>query len=167
MKERLAALDPSDGVQEAVLLLGTDDDLFGGQVDMMRFYNNCMNLWADEIARHIDGDFVAFMSHGASIGGMWVCEYGPPYFYQLDAIVADIRKMLGPRNADVPIVLLVCNPWQHRITNDANVWYGEYNIFLLPDSAMPGFGHEDRRDSLLCGEVVIGKFSEFVRSAAK
>lgn len=167
LKMQLSSLDPSDGVDEAVLVLGTDDDLFNGQINMQQYYLGCMSMWMDEIRQHLEGDMVLFMSHGGSIGGMWVCEYGPPYLYSLDAVVADLRRKMGPHNATTPIILLVCNEWAYEITTDAHVWYGRYNIFLVPDAAVEAWGGSNRRNLLECGQVVIGDWSDFVQSSVK
>lgn len=161
-EEQLSNLDPNDGKDEAVLILGTDDDLFEGRVNMRNYYATCLVMWAAEVDKHIDGDFVLFLSHGASIQDTWVCEYGPPYFYTVQGVVEDIRKDLGPRNSETPIILIVCNPWQFTISDDPNVFYGDANIFLWPDSALEEGQNDSRRNNLLCGEVVIGKFDNLL-----
>lgn len=161
LAQRLSALDPDDGKRDVALVLGTDDDLFAGQIDTIQYYIGCLSLWANEIVPHIDGDAVIFLSHGHDANGVWVCEYGPPYFYTLDAVVTDLRSKMGPRNAATPIVLLVCNPWGHDLTHDRNVWYAKHNIFLMPDSAMESLGGSNRRDLLPCGDVVVGAWIDF------
>ena len=160
LTRQLSSLDPDDGKPESVLVLGTDDDLFEGRIDPEMFYRACLLRWSFEIAPHIDGDFVVFLSHGGSIGGRWVCEYGPPYIYTVEYVVADIRRKLGPRNADTPIVLIVCNPWGYSVSDDAT-WYAEHNVFLIPDSAMDVGANDNRRNELPCGDVVVGWFDEF------
>lgn len=164
MEEQLADLDPDDGKDEIVLIIGTDDDLFGGLIDMQNFYSSRVIMWAAEIDPHIDGDFVIFLSHGHTHQGQWFCEYGPPYLYQVDHVVSDIRSKLGEDGTEVPIVLIICNPWQYQIDHDANVYYGDANIFLMPDSAMKEDTRNERRNSLMCGEIVIGHFHNFIRS---
>lgn len=164
MEEQLSSLDPGDEKDEVVLIIGTDNDLFNGTINIEQYYISRAVMWANEIDPYIVGDFVVFVSHGYSHDNQWFCEYGPPYHYSVNYVVSDIRSKLGPLNTETPIVLIVCNEWQYKITHDANVYYGDYNIFLMPDSALEEDLINIRKESLMCGEVVIADFHNFIRS---
>lgn len=46
LAQRLSALDPNDGKRDVALILGTDDDLFAGQIDTIQYYIGCLSCRA-------------------------------------------------------------------------------------------------------------------------
>lgn len=159
----LSELDPNDGEDEFVLMLGTDDQIFGDFT--MDIYFAGLASWAKEASDYLEGDIVVFLSHGADAAGLWICEYGPNNFHSVEFVAKDIRKELGEKNKETPIVLIICNKWGFDLDADDNVWYAKENIFILPDSFFDKESAEERYKELeKAGESAIGSFDKFINN---
>ena len=160
-------LDPHNGVQDIIMVLGTDEPISDDMddFDYVPLYFSAMSKWALEFKDNIDGDFIVFMSHGHSFLGIWYCEYNFNQYLPVDNVISLIRKEAGQINSEVPIVLLVCNKWGHSVTSDENVYYSTYNIFMIPDSAVSPDVLKARNDPLNQRETVAGTFDKFIYSS--
>ena len=151
-------LDPTNDIQEIMMIIGTDDPLF--ETDATKAYQDSVNLWALEISKTIKTDFVVFMSHGHSYEGMWICENGTDNYQPLDLVVFLIRKSLPDTAQKIPIILLVCNPWGYDILIDNNVWYAKQNIYLVPTQYLSDEVKQYREND----KVTVDSFDKFINS---
>lgn len=123
-------------------------------------------LWVDEVKRRFPDGAIVVFGHGGTIDGEWVIRQervilldGRPFTVnsplRIKTLVSDLRKSYP---AEVPIVLIVCNPQGLRL-NDKGVYYALKNVWTSPDFSIPS-----RADYSPLGDCV-GSVNEFVTGA--
>ena len=157
-KQVKVPIDVTNDIQEILMIVGTDDSFIG--INSEEFYIRSINLWALEISEVIKSDFVIFMSHGVSFAGMWVCENGPDNYQPVEVVVHLIRKNLPENAQEIPIVLLVCNPWAYEIMTDKNVWYVKENIYMTPTKYLSEESKELRKND----KKTVDSFNKFINT---